>query len=113
MTEQDLLDFIRQAIDSDQYAIRAHAFQHANDEGFTEESIVEAIQNGKILEWYVEEDRCLLVGKFQITFKMKEYLHVVVDYWPGEREIDWIDIVTAYVPRRPYWETSTKRGKKR
>ena len=113
MIEQQLLDFIKQAIDDDEYAIRSHAVQHAVEEGFTEESIVEAIQNAKILEWYEEEQRCLLVGRFQITFKMKEYLHIVVDYWIEDTESQWIDIVTAYIPRRPHWETSTRRGKKR
>lgn len=77
-----------------------------------EKNIVEAVENGEILEHYIEEERCLITGTFQISGKNRESLHIVVDYWSESKVIDWIDIVTAYIPRYPFWETSYKRGKK-
>ncbi len=52
-------------------------------EGFDESNIVEAVGNGKILEHYTEEDRCLIAGTFQLTEKTKESLHIVADFWSG------------------------------
>jgi hypothetical protein len=81
-------------------------------EGFEESNIVESIINGKILEHYTEEYRCLITGKFQISKNTKESLHIVVDYWSETKEIEWVDVVTAYIPRKPFWETYYRRGKR-
>lgn len=66
--------------------------------------------NGKILEIYEAENRCLIMGQFKISKNYKECLHVVIDYWRESEDIDWVDIVTAYIPRRPFWETPFRRG---
>ncbi|MBW1615337.1 MAG: hypothetical protein JRJ49_02150 [Deltaproteobacteria bacterium] len=47
-----------------------------------------------------------------MTKRVKETLHVVIDYWSELKKIDWIDIVTAYIPRYPFWKTPYIRGKK-
>ena len=82
-------------------------------EGFEEKDIIECIGNGKIIENYYEEDRCLISGKFKISENNHESLHLVIDYWSESDEINWIDIVTAYIPRFPFWETPYKRGRKK
>jgi hypothetical protein len=28
-------------------------------------------------------------------------------------QIEWVDIVTAYIPRRPFWQTPYIRGKRK
>ena len=80
-------------------------------ESFKETHIIEAVKNGEILELYREESRCLITGTFQISPNRQESLHVVVDYWSEIDSIDWVDLVTAYIPRYPFWETPNKRGK--
>ena len=58
------------------------------------------------------ENRCLITEKFRLTKRVKETLHVVIDYWSELKKIDWIDIVTAYIPRYPFWKTPYIRGNK-
>ncbi len=93
--------------------MRNHAVGHMLAEGFDETQLLESIENGKILEIYCEESRCLIVGTFKISEKIQEFLHVVVDYWSESEEIDWVDFVTAYIPRAPFWETPHRRGGKK
>ena len=102
---------IQIAVQNENYALRPHSISHMLAEGFNENNIIEAISNGKILEHYIDEDRCLITGTFQVSKNIKESLHIVVDYWSESEEIDWVDIVTAYIPRFPFWETPYKRGR--
>lgn len=106
-----LIKNIREAVQNGNYALRPHTVSHSLAEGFDESDIIEAITNGKILENYFEEERCLITGTFQLSDNLKEALHIVADYWTETDAIDWIDIVTAYIPRRPFWETPYKRGR--
>ena len=110
--QADLLAAIRSAIQSDDYALRPHAVSHMLSEGFGESDILGAIGNGKILERYPDESRCLVVGTYPVSQTTNESLHVVIDCWTVTGTIDWIDIVTAYVPQRPFWETPYQRAKK-
>ena len=109
----DLYKNIQETVQNGNYAIRSHTVSHMLAEGFGEDDILEAIGNGKLLELYNEEDRCLITGTFQLSENTKEHLHLVIDFWSEIGEIEWIDIVTAYIPRRPFWETPNIRGKKR
>lgn len=77
------------------------------EEGFDEDNLIEAIGDGEILEDYPNEKRCLVLGFFYLSQKLKLPLHVVCDY----SENGLIDFVTAYIPQKPWWETPTKRGK--
>jgi len=108
-----ILKCIQEATKIKNYALRSHAVRHMLTEGFDEPHILESIENGKILEIYNEDSRCLIIGTFQISESIKEFLHVVVDYWSESGQIDWVDFVTAYIPRAPFWETPLRRGGKR
>ncbi|MBI3597056.1 MAG: hypothetical protein HY203_07895 [Nitrospirae bacterium] len=80
------------------------------EEGFTEPQVLEALRGKcKILENYYQEKRCLIFGYFFFTKTARSPLHIVCDY-----SIEGvIDIVTAYIPQRPWWVTPTKRGGRR
>lgn len=111
--EAELRKNIQEAAKNWNYALRPHAIRHMLAEGFNENDIIDAIKNGKIIEYYIEEDRCLITGTFQISPTIKEALHVVIDYWSESEAIEWVDIVTAYIPRHPFWETPYKRGRRK
>jgi len=77
------------------------------EEGFSEEDLLESLLGRcKILEDYPSETRCLLAGYFRLSQRVHCPLHVVCDYSKDEV----VDIVTAYIPQKPWWNTSTKRG---
>jgi hypothetical protein len=78
-------------------------------EGFGERHIVETILKGCVLEVYPEECRCLILGYSHLDEEEETTipLHVVCDY----QDPEWVDIVTAYVPQRPWWITPTQRGR--
>ncbi len=105
----NIYDYIKDAVRMGYYALRQHVVTHMLSEGFCEDNIQEAIENGKILEIYEDECRCLIMGQFKITENINEHLHIVIDYWSESGKIVWVDIVTAYIPRRPFWETPFKR----
>ena len=76
------------------------------EEGFTEQNIIAAIEGkSRILENYDEESRCLIVGYFRLSDKVRCPLHIVCDY----SDASVLDIVTAYIPEKPWWSTPTKR----
>ena len=79
------------------------------EEGFDEGNIIEALtsRGRKILEAYPEEHRCLVLGSYAVGKKVRNHLHVVCDY----SDSDMLDIVTAYLPQRPWWVTPSRRGK--
>lgn len=110
--DMNIFKNIQKVVKNGHYALRPHAVSHMLAEGFDESNIVEAIKNGKILEHYIEEDRCLIVGTFSMITRGRESLHIVVDYWSESKTVDWVDIITAYIPRYPFWETPYKRGRK-
>ena len=68
--ELTILEKIRSLVISNDYRIKIHAIRHMVEEGFSEGNIAEAIENGKILENYSDEKRCLIVGSFH--FKTSE-----------------------------------------
>ncbi len=81
------------------------------EEGFEEGDIIEALTSPRlrILEEYPEQQRCLVLGSYTVSPRARSFLHAVCDY--SDPEI--LDIVTAYIPQRPWWETPTRRGKGR
>ena len=76
-------------------------------EGFSEKDILGVIQSGRLLENYDEEQRCLILGSFASGESGVIPLHVLCDY--SNNAI--ADIVTAYIPQNPWWQTETKRGR--
>ncbi|MBI4444932.1 MAG: DUF4258 domain-containing protein [Acidobacteria bacterium] len=102
-----LLSHIRILTDQKRYRIRIHAVQHMIKEGFSENDILGVIQSGRLLENYDEEQRCLILGSFASGESGVIALHVLCDYSNN----DITDIVTAYIPQKPWWRTETKRGR--
>jgi hypothetical protein len=98
---------IRTLVDQKRYRIRIHAVQHMIKEGFSENDILGVIQSGRLLEHYDEEKRCLFLGSFASGESVVSPLHVLCDH--SNDEI--VDIVTAYIPQKPWWQTATKRGR--
>jgi hypothetical protein len=99
---------IRNLILSGKYRVRIHAICHMIEEGFSETNILEAIsKNGRIIENYPDDCRCLILGSFHFTKTATSPLHVVCDYSIS----NLVDILTAYIPQKPWWISPTKRGK--
>jgi hypothetical protein len=106
--ERDILEEIRALVRARRYRIRLHAIRHMIEEGFDERNVVEALRNGnRLLELYLHEKRCLLLGSFTVSEKVRQPLHVVCDY----SNPTVVDIVTAYLPQKPWWTTPSKRGR--
>jgi len=107
--EEDLLRRIKSLVVARQYRIKIHAVRHMIEEGFTESNVLEALEGKcKLLENYHHEKRCLIVGYFFFTKTARSPLHIVCDYSVE----GLIDIITAYIPQRPWWITPTKRGRR-
>lgn len=106
--ERELLEKIKRLIREKRYRIRMHTIRHMIEDGFGEENIIEAATGrSKILENYPDELRCLILGSFHFSGKIISPLHIICDY----SKEDLVDIVTAYIPQKPWWESPTKRGK--
>ncbi len=105
---QDLLATIKGLVNAKQYRIRIHAVRHMIEEGFDEENLLGALAGKcRILEDYPNEGRCLILGYFAVREKSRAALHVVCDYSSPMV----VDIVTAYLPQKPWWTTPGKRGR--
>ena len=101
------LHTIRALIEQKKYRVRIHAVQHMIKEGFTEDDIVEVLRSGRLLESYHDEARSLILGFFKSGGSSATPLHVLCDH----SNKDSVDIVTAYIPQKPWWQTETKRGR--
>lgn len=105
--ERALLFQIKTLVEARQYRTRIHAVRHMIEEGFTEHDLIDSILGrSRILEDYSADRRCLLLCYFHMNGKVRCPLHVVCDYTNDEV----VDIVTAYIPEKPWWSTATKRG---
>ena len=102
----DVLEHIKNCIFEKRYRVRNHAVRHMIEEGFDENHLFEAL-TGKLqlLEEYEDENRCLVLGSFHFSSSTRSSLHVVCDV--SNAEI--VDIVTAYIPQRPWWISPTQR----
>ncbi len=102
------IEEIRQRIADGKYLIKLHAIQHALKEGFNQNNMVESINNGKIIEDYFEEQRCLICGATKVSEKTMIYLHVVCEFFDEE----FIEFVTAYIPDENVWENPPFKRRK-
>ena len=109
MSEENvLLERIKQLVTSGSYRVRIHAIYHMIEEGFYEANIIEAVAGkSRILENYPDDSRCLVLGRFHFREAKSLPLHVVCEYSRSEL----VDIVTAYIPQKPWWVSPTQRGK--
>ncbi len=106
--EHVIFENIRTLVLRGKYRVRIHAIRHMIEDGFDEANILEAIsKNGRIIENYPDDSRCLILGSFHFTKTATSPLHVVCDYLIS----DLVDIVTAYIPQKPRWISPRKRGK--
>ncbi len=106
--EEELLTKIKKLIKAGKYRTRIHAVRHMIEEGFTGMNIIEAVTgNSKIIENYPDDSRCLILGSFYFTEAAASSLHVVCDYSMS----NLVDIVTAYIPQKPWWISPSKRGR--
>lgn len=99
---------IQRKIADNLYLIKSHAISHALKEGFDRKNMVEAIENGKIIENYVDEKRLLICGKTNISKIVKIYLHIVCEY----ADEVYLEIVTAYIPDEDWWENPPFKRRK-
>ena len=101
---------IQELVQAGQYRIRLHAVRHMVEEGFDENHLLEAIRGKlQVIEEYPDESRCLILGYFDFTPKTRSPLHLVYDL----SSADIVDIVTAYIPQRPWWISPTQRERKK
>lgn len=100
------LEQIQQLVSERKFTAKSHAVRHMVEEGFELSHCEEALLNGRVLEEYPKEHRCLILGTFHWTPTTTDHLHVVVDY----SDPNWLDFVTAYIPRSPVWEAPDRRG---
>jgi hypothetical protein len=106
--EPALLENIKKLTEAKKYRIRLHAVRHMIEEGFDEKDVLAALAGkSRILEHYPSEMRCLIMGYFALTGEARVPLHIVCDYSNSRL----VDIITAYIPQRPWWVTPLKRGR--
>ena len=104
---EDAVDiaWLREMVGARRYSVRSHVLRHTLEEGFECNHCIDVIMTGRIIEHYPDESRCLVLGWFEFTPGAKSALHVVCDY--SDRRC--VDIVTAYIPQRPWWESPQRR----
>lgn len=101
---------IQELVQAGQYRIRLHAVRHMIEEGFDENQLLDAVRGKlRVVEEYPEVSRYLVLGYFDFTPKARSPLHIVCDL----SKPDIVDIVTAYIPQRPWWVSPTQRGRGR
>lgn len=90
----ELLPLVREG----RYRIGPHVAKHMLQEGFIEHDVLQAIEWGRELAVYPEESRMLVLGYMVFPPQLRLPLHVVLEY----RENRWVDIVTAFIPKKPH-----------
>ena|SRR3989304_10172441 len=90
----DKLQHIKGLITKKNYSISKHAFAEAFQDNFSLEDILNGIQDGEVIENYLERKRLLIYAKLR-----SKAIHIVVDY----SEVNYIWIVTVYKPDPNEW----------
>jgi hypothetical protein len=108
--DDELLEWIKAVVSVGNFRVRPHATRHMFKEGILERNMIEAVTGkSRILEHYPDESRCLVTGYFQISENVRSPLHLVFEY--SREDEDAVDIVTAYIPQKPWWITPWQRSK--
>jgi len=102
------IEQIQKRVKRGKYLVKSHAIQHALKEGFERKHMIEASMNGKIIEEYSHENRALVCGEAAITEKLNVYLHIVCEY----ADPTYLELVTAYIPDKTFWEVPPVRRRK-
>lgn len=98
---EELLPYIRQG----RYRIGPHVAKHMLQEGFIEQDVLQAVEWGREMAVYPEDQRMLVLGYMVFPPQLRLPLHVVLEY----REPRWVDIVTAFIPKKPHQVYSRAR----
>jgi len=104
------IDKIRKKIKHSEYEISFHAEKERYAEDITISDLEAAILNGAILEDYSDDARgpsCLILG-----YSQNRPIHIVCGH--TGIGIEWIRIITVYIPKKPKWineRVRTKGGK--
>lgn len=105
-----IVDRVRRLADANSYRVGLHTVRHMIEEGFDEHQLLEALTGRiRVLEGYEDEHRYLVLGRFRFSATAACALHVLCDL----TNETVVDIVTAYVPQRPWWLTPTRRGNRK
>ena len=108
-SQTDPIAHLQELVRARCYRIGLHAVRHMIEEGFDENQLLEAVQGKlRVVEEYPEESRYLVLGYFHFTVKTISPLHLLCDL----SKLNGVDIVTAYIPQRPWWIGPTRRGRK-
>jgi hypothetical protein len=101
---------IQSLVQAGNYRICLHTVRHMIEEGFDENHLLQALRGKlQVIEEYPEDLRCLVLGHFDFTPNARSPLHLVCDL----SNPSVLDIVTAYIPQRPWWIHPTQRGRKK
>ncbi len=101
------IEGIKEKIKRDEYEISSHAEKERYAEDITISDLETAISNGEILEEYLDDPRgqsCLILG-----YSQNQPIHIVC----GHTSINWVRIITVYIPKPPKCideRTRIKRG---
>jgi hypothetical protein len=98
---EELLPYIREG----RYRIGPHVAKHMLQEGFIEHDVLQAVEWGREMAVYPEDQRMLVLGYMVFPPQLRLPLHVVLEY----REPRWVDIVTAFIPKKPHQVYSRAR----
>lgn len=102
---------LREAVYEAHYQLCPHAVGHARAEGFLEHDIIQVLLSGRVRAVYPEEKRWLVAGFFEACNVVLP-LHVVVELSiirTPAGPLDFLDVVTAFVPRHPHHIISRAR----
>ncbi|GAB5602085.1 DUF4258 domain-containing protein [Thermus sp. FJN-A] len=91
---QDLLPHLREG----RYRLGPHVAKHMLQEGFTELDVLRALEWGRELAIYPEDQRMLVLGYMVFPPRLRLPLHVVLEYAAPRH----VDIVTAFIPKEPH-----------
>jgi hypothetical protein len=66
------IEIIRKRVLEGNYLIKSHAIVHALKEGFERRQMIEAVLNGKVIEEYADDKRCLVCGAAALSEKISK-----------------------------------------
>ena len=96
---------IREKFTKDEYEISFHAEKERYSEDITSADLENAISNCEIMEDYPDDPRgpsCLILG-----YSKSRPIHIVC----GFTTIEWLRIITVYIPKLPKWIDERTRAK--
>ena len=101
------IEEIKEKVKNNEYEISFHAEKERYAENISISDLETAIYNGEILEDYIDDPRgpsCLILG-----YSKNQPIHIVCGCTP----INWIRIITVYLPKLPKWVNERTRMERR